>query len=89
MQYSHNVSSCDIRVRYHQVDVCLIGMRGVRAQNGLRQARGACVRSVYLLYKKEYLANQQSETLENITHHNDIKARNPRMKKYVTSVFIG
>jgi hypothetical protein len=43
-------------------------MRGVRAQNGLRQARGACARSVYLLYKG-YLANQQSETLENITHH--------------------
>jgi hypothetical protein len=44
-------------------------MRGVRAQNGLRQARGACARSVYLLYKKGYLANQQSETLENVTHH--------------------
>ncbi|KAJ7812532.1 hypothetical protein B0H13DRAFT_1926076 [Mycena leptocephala] len=36
---------CDIRVMYRQVDVCLIGMRGVRAQNGLRQARGACARN--------------------------------------------
>ncbi|KAJ7834272.1 hypothetical protein B0H13DRAFT_1914181 [Mycena leptocephala] len=41
MRYSRNASSCDIPVRYRQVDVCLIGMRGVRAQNGLRQARGA------------------------------------------------